>query len=282
MNIREKLFHSIVLTALFAWVPALSAHAQLDFTQDTLSCPIIGFNVGPVMPSTKFSTVTLPDGSTNKNATMASLYKAPYLDFGLNALYKTKSNWLAGIEGNIWFGGDNLNHRVERMGSVFSRDSIVIGTNGTDANVTCYNRGLSVQAGFGKIFPLVPSNPNSGILARLSGGYMLQQSIFMINDVNAPQIDGDYALLYDHQRSGFVLTEALGYWFMSNRANLVNFYVAFEVQQCWTKSTRDYTIDDYLGLRGKDNNRYFDLVYTVKFCWMFPLKGKSSHDYYFY
>lgn len=278
---KNELYKLIIL--LLVLLPNVSAHGQLDLTQDTLSCHIIGFNVGPVIPSANLSFGTLSDGTKSKNATMSSLYKPPYLDFGLNALYKYKSNWLVGIEGNIWFGGDNLNHRVERMGSVFSRDSIVIGTNGTDANVTCYNRGFSVQGGVGKIFPLVPSkNPNSGILARLSGGYMLQQSIFMINDVNAPQIDEDYALLYDHQRSGFMLTEALGYWFMSNRANLVNFYIAFEVSQCWTKSTRDYIIDDYLGVRGKDNGRYFDLVYTIKFCWMFPLKGKSSHDYYFY
>ena len=50
----------------------------------------------------------------------------------------------------------------------------------------------------------------------------------------------------------------------------------------WSRSTRDYTIDYYLGLQGKDNNRYFDLLYSIKFCWMFPLNGKTTHDYYFY
>ena len=202
-----------------------------------------------------------------------------------DAFYKFKSNWLATLEGDLWFGlsSNNLQHRMERMGNVFTRDSIVVGEGGTDANVTCYNRGLSFQAGAGKIFPLNPErNPNSGILARVSAGYMWQQTIFMMNSERAPQLTDDYALLYDHQRHGVLLTEGIGYWFMSARSDLANVYVAFEVSQCWSWSTRQYQIDHYLGLQGKDNNRYFDLLYSIKLCWMFPLRGKTVHDYYFY
>ena len=93
---------------------------------------------------------------------------------------------------------------------------------------------------------------------------------------------GDYGLLYDHQRQGLMLTEGVGYWLMSNRSNLLNFYVSFEVTQCWSRSTRDHVIDKYLGLNGKDMNRYFDLIYSIKLCWMFPLTGKPSQEYYYY
>lgn len=283
MKISRKLFYSLAILFLATAAAQPAAQAQSAAKLDTMECHIIGFNVGTLFPSAQGSKVTLPDGTISRNATMASLYKSPYLNFGLDALYKYKSNWLVTLGGSIWFGDDNLNHRIERMGSVFSRDSIVIGTNGTDAVVTCHNRGISLQAGFGKIIPLMPQkNPNSGLLLRLAGGPMLQQTIFMINEVNAPQIDGDYALLYDHQRSGWMLTEGIGYWFMSNNLNLANLYVSFDVTQCWSHSTRDYTIDNYLGLAGKDNNRYFDLIYTVKFCWMFPLKGKTAREYYYF
>ena len=64
---------------------------------------------------------------------------------------------------------------------------------------------------------------------------------------------------------GGILTESVGYWFMSNKLNLVNFYVAFELSESWMNSTRTYTIDDLMGLRGKDQSRYFDLTYTIKF-----------------
>ncbi len=257
----------------------LTAFAQLD----TLECHIIGFNVAPVFPSSLLSKETRPDGSVSQTATMASLYKPPYLNFGINALYKYKSNWLVKLDANLWFGNDNLDHRIERMSTIYSRDSIIIGANGTDAVVTCFNRGLSAQAGLGKIIPLnAKKNPNSGILLEAEAGWMLQQTVFMLNEVKAPQLDGDYALLYDHQRTGFTLTEGIGYWFMSNHANLINFYVAFEVSQIWSHSTRDYIIDDYLGLRGKDMNSYFDIIYGFRFCWMFPLKGKTTHEYYYY
>lgn len=282
MKISQKIFSFLACLALAMGTALPVAEAQPSTKLDTMECHIIGFNVGPVFPSGRASKATLPDGSVSRSATMASLYEAPYLDFGISALYKYKSNWLVTLDGNIWFGDDNLSNRTDRI-PLYSRDSIIIGTNGTDANVTCYNRGISLRAGVGKVIPLKPAkNPNSGLLLRLAGGPMLQQTIFMINDVNAPQIDDDYALLYDHQRRGWMLTEGLGFWFMSNNLNLVNFSVSFEVSQCWSRSTRDYMIDNFLGLSGKDNNRYFDLLYTLKFCWMFPLKGKTARDYYYF
>lgn len=285
MNIRIKIFRSVLLTGLLLAGANGTAAAQIDLTVDTFECPIVGFNAGLMMPSKAFSFETAPDGAKSQNATMASLYNPPYLSFGIEGLYKFKSNWLVSIEGNLWFGfnSNNLNHRMERMGDVFTRDSIVVGANGTDANITCYNRGLGFKAGVGKIFPLNPAkNPNSGILARLNAGYLRQQTIFMANSEKAAQLADDYALLYDHQRHGLMLSEAVGYWFMSNRSDLANVYVTFEVTQCWNWPTRDYMIDHYLGLQGKDNHRYFDLLYTIKISWMFPLRSKPAHDYYFY
>lgn len=283
MNIREKLFYAIALSVVMTVGLVQPAKAQLDLSPDTLECHIIGFNVGPVFPSTAFSAETSPSGTVSHNATMASLYKGPYLGFGLDVLYKYKSGWMVTMEGDIWFGSNNLQHREERLGSVYTRDHIVVGGNGVDANVSCYNRGLSFQGGVAKLFPFNPAkNPNSGILARLSAGYMRQQTIFMINDERAPQLMDDYALLYDHQRHGLILTEGIGVWLMNRTADYANVYITFEVSQLWSRSTRDYTIDYYLGLQGKDNNRYFDLLYSIKLCWMFPLKGKTAHDYYFY
>lgn len=281
-KINGAVFAGLLLLVTLVGSPS-KCEAQHKHPLDTIECHIVGFSFGTMFPSNTLSKVTMPSGETSQNATMHSLYKSPWLDFGVNGFYKYKSNWLVSLDANLWFGNDNLSNRTTRMPNVFSQDDIIIGTNGTDAVVTCYNRGLSFKAGVGKIFPLFPSkNPNSGILARLNGGWMQQQTIFMINDVNAPQIDGDYALLYDHQRRGFILTEGIGYWFMSNYSNLINLYVTFEVSQCWSHSTRDFMIDNYLGLHGKDNNSYFDLLFSVKLCWMFPLKGKSSQEYYYW
>lgn len=282
MNISGKIIHTLLLAGVLALVHAPSAQGQNSAKLDTFSCPIVGFSVAGIMPSAAASTASGFDG-TGIVPTMTDLYKSPYLDFGLHFIYKTPGNWVFSLDGNIWFGGDNLKYRTDRMGSVFSRDSIVVGTNGTDANVTCYNRHIAFTAGVGKIITLAPDrNPNSGLLLKVAGGYQRGQTIFFLNDVNAPQLDGDYALLYDHQRHGFMLTEAVGYWFMSNYANLINFSLTFEVSQLWSHSTRDYVVDYRAGLAGKDNSHYFDLLYSLRFTWMFPLKGKTVREYYYY
>lgn len=259
-------------------------HSQVKLTQDTLECFNIGFGVGTTAPWGALSHATSPDGTQSQLGTMSDLYEDQWIDFTINCIYKFKSNWLITLDGDMWFGNDNLTQYKERMSDIFTQEGTLIGFNGTDPAVTNYNRALALRVGFGKIFKVIPDNPNSGILAKMNVGFMEQQTIFTpgIRGVGAPMLTGDYAYLYDHQRNGLILTEGIGWWFMSNRENLINFYIAFEVSQCFTSSTRDYIIDNVMGLRGPDNAKYFDMLYSIKFCWMFPLKGKTTFDYYFY
>lgn len=281
MNKIVRRLKTIFLATLL--ILPLGGQAQNSGGHDTLQCFIVGFQFGTLMPSESLSHATLSSGGTTHDGTMYSLYEMPWLDFGVTGYYKFKNNWLLSLDGDFWFGNDNLTHRRERMNHLYTSEGIIMGENGTDAVVTCYNRGLTLQAGVGKIIPLWPSlNPNSGLVARFSAGPMLQQTVFTLNEVKAPQLEGDNALLYDHQRWGWMLSEAVGVWFMSNRSNLVNFYITFGLTECWSRSTRDYTYDNYIGMDGKDDNKYFDLLYTVKLSWMFPLKGKTAREYYYY
>lgn len=271
---------TLALMALTTWTMQL--HAQEKLKADTLHCSNIGFSVTPVFPSVNGSFATALDGTRLQDGTMASLYKGPYLAFGLEYSFKSRNGWMFFGEGELMFGNDNLTNRVDRMHDVFTQDSIVVGTNGVDANVTCYNRGLSLRGGVGKIFQILPKNPNSGPFVRASAGLLQQQTVFFLNDVQAPQIDGDYAYLYDHQRRGVTLSQEAGFWYMNNGSNVLNFHVSLGVTECWTHSSRAYTIDDLMGLRGKDSNKYFDLMYYIKLCWMFPLTGKTAYDYYYH
>lgn len=250
------------------------AAAQVKLTPDTISAPILGFYFGTTFASDAAST----EGG------MHDLYKSPFLNFGIDASWKAKTGWLASVDGGITFGNDNLRDRTQRMPGVYTNNyaSTVVGENGADANATCYNRALQLRVGGGYIFRLGNRNPNSGPVVRLFGGLLQQKTVFTMHDVHAPQLEGDYARLYDHKRKGFSLTESIGYWYMSNKGNFYNLYVSLEVTQCWTHSVRDYVIDGVMGLHGKDNTRYFDLLYTLKVCWMFPLKGKTAYDYYYF
>ena len=280
MRISKNIFTTLAIALLLS-AGGTAIRAQQTPRLDSIQCFIAGFDVGTAF--TASSTSSRSGSSLSAPATMHSLYKSPWLNFGVNGFYKWKSNWLVSVDADLWFGNDNLRDRTDRLASVYTSEGLVVGTNGTDAVVTAYNRGLALKGGVGYIFTLKPSvNPNSGILTRLSAGIMQQQTVFTLNEAEAPQLSDDVALLYDHQRRGFMLTESIGLWYMSNRANLVNFYIAFELSQVFSSSTRDYVIDNLSGLQGPDDGSYFDMLYTLKLCWMFPLKGKTIHEYYYF
>ena len=256
------------------------AQGQVKLNADTLECHIIGFSAGVLMPGTGSTTSGLEGGN------MRDLYKSPYLDFSLNCDYKYQSNWMMTLDADLWFGlaSDNLQRRTERMPSVFQPNGMAYGWGGTDGYLTAYNRSLAVRPGVAKIITLTPKNPNSGILLKLSGGWMMQKTIFHqeYTENPVPQITGDKGKLYDHMRQGVMLTESIGYVFMSNYSTYINVKVELQVSQCWNWSARPWVIDDLMGLNGKDGSRYFDMLYGVKLSWMFPLMGKTTYDYYYY
>lgn len=256
------------------------AQGQVKLNADTLECHIIGFSAGVLMPGTGSTTSGLEGGN------MRDLYKSPYLDFSLNCDYKYQSNWMMTLDADLWFGltSDNLQRRTERMPSVFQPNGMAYGWGGTDGYLTAYNRSLAVRPGVAKIITLTPKNPNSGILLKLSGGWMMQKTIFHqeYTENPVPQITGDKGKLYDHMRQGVMLTESIGYVFMSNYSTYINVKVELQVSQCWNWSSRPWVIDDLMGLNGKDGSRYFDMLYGVKLSWMFPLMGKTTYDYYYY
>ena len=263
--------------------PWAVASGQVKLSPDTLECHIVGFSAGVLLPGTGSNSLGLAGGN------MRDLYKTPYVDFALEWSYKYRVDdvdLLAGVDADIWFGAtsDNLQDRVERLGNVFNPGETSMGINGEDGVVTAYNRALALRPGIGSFIPVLPKNPNSGLLLKLSAGWFMQKTIFY-QDFNHPQVyqlSGDYAKLYDHLRNGVMLTESVGFLFMSNLSTYVNFKITFDVSQCWSWSSRPWQIDNVMGLNGKDRSRYFDLMYGLRLTWMFPFTGKTTYDYYYY
>jgi hypothetical protein len=269
----------LVVTAVAMMMPAV-LFGQVKLTVDTLECNIIGFSAGLQVPLTGSNSLGLSGGS------MKELYKAPYLDFSVEWDYKFQSGWMVSLDGDLWFGynNDNLTYRVERMGDIYTSQGQLMSWSGKDGVVLLYNRGLTARPGVGKIFTFLPRNPNSGILLKLSGGWFWQKTVNTqdMNEALVPQLKGAYMRLYDHARNGLMLTQSVGFIFMSNYSNYFNFKVMFEISEMWSRSVRPYIIDNYMGLNGKDESRYFDLMFTLKLSWMFPLTGRTSYDYYYY
>jgi len=202
--------------------------------------------------------------------------------FGVNSsiggglMFKTKSNWIIGAEGNYLFGGI-VKNKDSLLLNISTPEGFIIDANGYFADVVFYERGYSIYGKFGKLIPLFGPNPNSGLTIMAGIGY-LQNKIRIHNPGNtAPQIYGDYKKGYDHLNGGFTLNGSLGYTYMSN-SRLLNFYGGFEFIQSWTNSKRDY--DFQLGAR--ETTSYSSQFYGIRLVWMIPLYKRTPKSYYLY
>lgn len=259
---------------------AFGGWAQEKKQADTLQCPVIGFSFGTLIPG---------GGSASEGGlygNMADLYKGPYLNFSIEGDYKFASGWMATLTGDLWFGAtsDNLQRRDERYDHIFMPGNFAMSWSGVDGNVMAYNRSLAARIGVAKIIRVIPGNPNSGIILGAGGGWVMQKTVYTqdMNDSPVPQLLGDYGKLHDHLRNGAMLTQTLGFCYMSNYLTYINLKVELMVSECMMWSSRSYQIDNLMGLNGRDPNRYFDMVYGLKLTWMFPLMGKTTYDYYYY
>ena len=257
-----------------------AARGQVKFAPDTLQCHMVGFDFGMTQAVAGSNSQGITGGS------MRELYDLPSIDFGLDWAYKWASGWMVSLDADLWFGlnSNNLSRRTERYDGLFHDGIMTYSWGGYNGNLTAYNRGLAARPGVGYIVRILPKNPNSGVLLKASIGPFSQKTVFTqdFDQAPVPQLNGDYAKLYDQKRVGIMLTQGVGFLFMSNYSTYANFKIMLEVSECWNWSVRSYQIDKVMGLNGKDNSRYFDIVVGFKLNWMFPFTGKTAYDYYYF
>ena len=280
MDIFYRKCGRMALVVLLLTLP-VSVKGQVKLQADTLECHMVGFSVGGLAPLSGSST-GLPHGN------MKDLYGGIYMDYTIGWAYKWANGWMATLDADMWIGslnnGNNLMQREERLSNIYNSHGASMGWNGLNGEVAAYNRALSARPGVAYIVRFLPKNPNSGLLLKMSAGWMTQKTVFSQGYTQplVPQLNGRYAQLYDHRRNGLMLTESIGFIYMSNYLTYVNLKVSFELSQCWSWSSRPYQIDNLMGLNGKDHGRYFDLLGGVNISWIFPFTGKTTYDYYYY
>lgn len=226
--------------------------------------------------STPFCTAAL--GWTFPDADMADKYES-FMTLNANLGWKTKQNWLYMVEFGFGFGSDNAKNKDEILAGIMTRegDPFVISREGSDAGVVGYNRNLSLMGKVGKVIPLSKKRPNSGIMLTLGLGMIQHQIIYQSTLEVAEQLEGDYAYLYDRQVRGIMASGFIGYLNMSKKS-YTNFYVGLEIDQAWTKSTRDYQINYNLS----KNKIFQDRMFTIKVGWMFPFFGRDADKIYYF
>lgn len=188
--------------------------------------------------------------------------------------WKTKKNWIFGIDGDFLFSDQVKEKNI--LDKISTSQGFIIGEDGYYADIFLYERGFMFSAKAGKIFPVIGPNPNSGLMATLGVG-LLQHKIRIEDKGNtAPQLSDEYKQGYDRLTNGLSLTEFIGYVNFGNH-RLVNFSGGFEFTQAFTKNRRDFNFDTMM----KDDKSRLDLLFGIRVAWIIPLYKRMPREFYY-
>jgi len=192
----------------------------------------------------------------------------------MNIDFKTRKYWTFGINGSYFFGRyvkENL------FDSITTSTGGHINKNGEFSDVRLYERGFTVSGTMGRMFAFKNPNPNSGIMVSVGLGFIQHKIRIETIGNNVPQLSKQYKKGYDRLSNGLLLSENIGYMYLSNN-RLLNFYIGLEFMQGFTQSRRSF---DYDRMK-QDTQKRLDLLYGAKISWVLPLYKKAPQDYYIY
>jgi hypothetical protein len=195
---------------------------------------------------------------------------------GFGYMYKGAKGWSIAFEGNFIFR-DGIKDPGSILSGIMTSDGFIIDQGGVFANVMLIERGFTIWAKAGKLFPVAGPNPNSGILVQFGGG-MLQHKIRIdVPNNSAPQVDGEYKKGYDHLCNGPAISQFVGYQYLGNNYK-INFFAGLEFTQAYTFSRRSY----YFNEMKKPDEKRFDMLNSIKIGWYLPLYKKTKQKFYYY
>jgi hypothetical protein len=247
-----------------------------------LSLVVFQFFISNIFPqvSIKDSSIVVPMFFANYSFQwpQGSLAKrfGPNSVIGGGFMIKTRSNWLISGEGNYIFG-PNVYNTNSLLKNISTPDGYVIDANGYYADIGYGETGFNVLAKFGKLFPMLSPNPNSGPVILAGGGFIQDKIRIHDGSGDTPEIDGDYKKGYDRLNNGWVVTGTVGYLFLSD-SRLINFFVGFEFIQAWTRYQRDINFDT----GQQDHSLLSTQFYGANVKWIIPFYRRKPKDYYLY
>lgn len=213
--------------------------------------------------------VQLPGGDVADRFGISSMVGAGYL-------FKTKTNWVFGLDGGFMFGND-VKNKEHIFDNIETSDDNIVDLEGIYATYHFYERGFSLLGKIGKTFSFGKPNPNSGIMLGIGGGY-LQHKIFIDHrDKTAPQITGDYLKGYDELKRGPAVNAFLGYMFLGNN-KVINFYTGVDFTVAFTQFVHPYS---FAQMKYNSGN-FTDTFLSVKFGWIIPVYKRSPKEFYYY
>lgn len=192
----------------------------------------------------------------------------------LNIDFKTRFNWVLGVNGSYFFGKDI---KESLFDSIKTPGGNIISEDGEFADVRLYERGFTVSGSIGRLITFKRPNPNSGIRIDIGFGFMQHKIRIETIGNKVPQLSKEYKKGYDKQSNGFLLTESIGYQYLSNN-RLANIYIGIDFMQGFTKSRRSYDYD----MMKRDTRQRVDILFGGRLAWILPLYKKAPADFYTY
>lgn len=191
--------------------------------------------------------------------------------------WKTNKNWIFGGEFLFMFG-NKVKIADEIMFNIKTSSGNIIDQAGNFTNYAIFERGYYISGRFGKLFPILSPNENSGIVLMGSLGYMQHKIRIEVEKNTAPQLNRDYKKGYDRLAGGLGLSQFIGYMYIGD-SRLLNFFGGVEIYEAFTKPKRDVNFDTTQP--DKISNR-FDLLIGLKIGWIIPIFKRMPESHYYY
>ena len=131
----------------------------------------------------------------------------------MNLEFKTKKYWIWGVNGSFFFGKDV---KETLFDSISTSSGAIINGNGEFADVRLFERGFTTSLTAGRMFAFKKPNPNSGIVFSVGVGFIQHKIRIETIGNNVPELSKKYKKGYDHLTNGLLLSQNLGYMYLSN------------------------------------------------------------------
>jgi hypothetical protein len=197
-------------------------------------------------------------------------------NIGFGFHIKSRNQWYYGLQGTFIFG----NRVIAEKGflqNLLVEEKYILDNDGFPAKFDFQERGFTVTAEFGRLFPVIGPNVNSGILVKMGTGLLQHKIRIEHQESRINQLDGDYGKGYDRLTNGLVVNQFIGYYHMSNN-RLINFTIGLEAWQGFTQSRREFNFDTM----EKDTQKRNDNLVGIRAGWTLHLYKRMSDHYYYY
>lgn len=205
----------------------------------------------------------------------------PYGDmaerFGMNSSlgpginYKTKSNWIFGLNYQWLFGQNVL--ETNMLDSIAGPDGHILDEQGTIAVIRFFERGHAGYAQVARLFPVNPANKNSGIFIQAGVGFMMHRVYIFSSTTTVPQLSDEMKKGYDRKAAGVSFKQFFGYQHL-DPAKRINILAGIEIQEGLTQPMRSFDYDR----RKAETERRLDILVAPKIGIILPVYTKKRSD----